>query len=126
MGHSPLLFWDLSLGEIDDLIEAYVKKEDRRRAEKKADLKDKVVIMFNQAQQIANFVGTFMDHNVQIKQLKDYYPDLFEALEEEETEEAAEERIQVELEVNKAHMEDYAFRFNLARKRGEGNGRNDT
>jgi hypothetical protein len=59
--------------------------------------------------------------DVEVAKPHQYYPDLFESGEEDEAGRAANE-----LALHKARMEEYAFRYNRARKRGDDNGRNDT
>ena len=49
MGYEPSLFWILSLQEINDLMESYARKEERRRKENEADIRDQAMLLYNQA-----------------------------------------------------------------------------
>ena len=76
-GYSPSLFWELSIAEINDMLESYARREERKSKQREAMLKDEIMVLFNQALQIGDIVGRTMDHNVQIKLPKEYYPELF-------------------------------------------------
>lgn len=144
-GYSPALFWDLGIDEVEDLIESYARRQEHEFKQRKAELKDEMMVLFNQALQIGNVVGKLMDKDVSIRPLREYYPDLFQEEEEEEAEEEenifteAEEgdepnhKLSLELQIHKANMDDFIFRHNMAmrmkreqQERGEGSGRNDT
>nr|DAJ11659.1 MAG TPA: hypothetical protein [Caudoviricetes sp.] len=125
MGYEPSLFWILSLQEINDLMESYARKEERRRKEKEADIRDQAMLLYNHAMQCADAMAAIMPGNQEHKRtsLGEYYPELFPGL--KEAEEKA--RIEKELKVHKARMKAYAEANNAARRKaGENNGRNDT
>lgn len=125
MGYKPSLFWSLSLQEINDLMESYARREERRRKEKEADVRDQAMLLYNHAMQCADAMAAIMPGNQEHKRLSlgEYYPELFPGL--KETEEKA--RIDKELAIHKARMKAYAEANNAARRKaGENNGRNDT
>lgn len=132
-GYSPSLFWELSIGEINDVIESYARREERKTKKREAMLKDEIMVLFNQALQIGNIVGRMMDKELEIKLPKEYYPELFRTEEntnftEQETE-GDEKKLSPEMELHKARMDDFIFRHNMAmrmaKERGESSGRND-
>lgn len=133
-GYSPSLFDELSIGEVNDMLESYARSKERETKQREAVLKDEIVTLFNQALQIGNIVGKLMDKDTQIRLPKDYYPELFNK-EAEETdftkqEEAGDKpKLSPEMELHKARMDDYIFRHNMAikeaKERGESSGRND-
>lgn len=125
MGYEPSLFWSLSLQEISDLIESYARREERRRKEKEADIRDQAMLLYNHAMQCADAMALMMPGGDKRERtsLGEYYPDLFPGL--KETKEQA--RIERELAIHKARMKAYAKANNAARRKaGESNGRNDS
>lgn len=125
MGYGPSLFWSLSLQEISDLMESFVRKEERRRKEKEAGIRDYAMLLYNHAMQCADAIALIMpgsDKRERIS-LGEYYPDLFPGL--REAEEQA--RVKKELAIHKARMKAYAETNNAARRKaGESNGQNDS
>lgn len=124
MGYEPSLFWSLSIQEISDLMESYARKEERRREEKKADVRDQAMLLYNHAMQCADAIALIMPggEKRERKSLEDYYPELFTGLKKAE-EEARKEK---ELDIHKMRMKEYAAANNAARRKvGEKNGRND-
>lgn len=130
-GYEPSLFWELGLGEVNDLIESYARRKEREEKHREAVLKDEIMVLFNQALQIGNIVGRMMSNDVQIKMPAEYYPELFGTTETDFTyqEEGDEPRLSPEMELHKARMDDFIFRHNMAmkmaRERGESSGWND-
>lgn len=125
MGYKPSLFWSISLQEISDLMESYARREERRREEKKADIRDQAMLLYNHAMQCADAMALIMPGGDKRERtsLGEYYPDLFPGL--KEAEEKA--RIEKELAIHKARMKAYAAANNAARRKaGEENGRNDS
>lgn len=116
----------------------YARKKEHEQKKREAELKDQIMLLFNQALQIGNVVGRLMDNKVAIRLPKEYYPELFGNEEEKtnftEQEDAGDKRkLSPEMELHKARMDDFIFRHNmamrerLAKERGEENsGRNDT
>lgn len=130
-GYMPSLFWEMSIGEINDLLESYVRKKEREEKHREAMLKDEIMTLFNQALQIGNIVGSLMSKDVDIKLPKEYYPELFgqENTDFTNQEEGDELKLSPEMELHKARMDDFIFRHNMAmrkaKERGESSGRND-
>lgn len=132
-GYGPSLFWELSIGEINDLLESYARRKEREEKHREAVLKDEIMVLFNQALQIGNVVSRMMNHNVPIKMPKDYYPELFGTAENtnftKQEAEGDEHKLSPEMELHKARMDDFIFRHNMAmrmaKERGESSGRND-
>lgn len=130
-GYRPSLFWEMSIGEINDLLESYARRKEREEKQREAMLKDEIMILFNQALQIGNIVGRMMSNEVEIKLPKEYYPELFEEVTNfTEQEEGDEKKLSQEMELHKARMDDFVFRHNMAMKmakeRGESGGRDDS
>lgn len=124
MGYSPSLFWSLSLDEIYDLMESYTRKEERKRKEKEFEIKDIALLLYNQAMQTGEVLGQVLHPSADWKRtsLSEYYPNLFG----EPKEFSEKNKIENELMLHKARMEDFAFRHNEARKkRGDNDRRND-
>lgn len=106
-------------------MESYARREERRREEKKADVRDQAMLLYNHAMQCADAMALIMPGGDKRERssLEDYYPDLFPGLKEAE-EEARQKK---ELAIHKARMKAYAEANNAARRKaGEENGRNDT
>jgi len=130
-GYSPDLFWELSLGEVADCIEAYEKKLRRELKQREASIKDEVHALYVQAIQIGNVISHMFDKKVPIHPLSVYYPGLINPVETTELTEQEEEgdknSLSLEMQLHKARMDDFAFRHNMAmKKRGESGGWNDT
>ena len=132
-GYLPALFWELSIGEINDLLESYARRKDREGKHREAELKDEIMVLFNQALQIGDVVGRLMSKEAEIRMPKYYYPELFAGTEytnfTAQEEEGDEPKLSPEMELHKARMDDFIFRHNMAmkmaRERGESSGRND-
>lgn len=121
-GYSPQLFWDLSLGEVNDVIESYARRKEHEQKAREAELKDEIMLLFNQALQMGNVLGRLMNKETKLIMPAAYYPELYS---NKETEEAAETNfteqesrdkptLSPEMELHKARMDDYIFRHNLA------------
>ena len=132
-GYLPALFWDLSIGEINDLLESYARRKEREEKHREAELKDEIMVLYNQALQIGDVVGSMMSKEAKIRTPRDYYPQLFGVTENTDftaqEEEGDEPRLSPEMELHKARMDDFIFRHNMAmkmaRERGESSGWND-
>lgn len=101
-GNSPLLFWDLSLGEVMDTIDIYnkkIEKEEKRYIER---FKLQLIANEVQAQQICERAFG----KGECTPLSVFFPDLFKDTSVDET------------ELYKAKMENFAFWHNQ-RKRGD-------
>ena len=134
-GYSPSLFYELSIGEVNDMLESYARNKKREKRIREAELKDEIMMLFNQALQVGNIVGKLMDPNTQIRMPNEYYPELFETKEKDanftEQEAGDKPKLSPEMELHKARMDDFVFRHNrtmrerLVKERGESNGGND-
>lgn len=67
-----VFYWDMTYAEIIATIEAYNKR-------KQADLKEKAVFAYKQANLIAAFVGASFSSNASPPSIHEAFPDLFEA-----------------------------------------------
>ena len=106
-------------------MESYARREERRREEKKADVRDQAMLLYNHAMQCADAMAMLLPGGDKRERssLEDYYPELFPGLKKAE-EEAHKKK---ELAIHKARMKAYAAANNAARRKaGEENGRNDT
>lgn len=128
------MFWELSIGEINDLLESYTRQEERELKKREAALKDEIMVLFNQALQIGNVVGHIINPDVEIRMPAEYYPELFVTENKTDfTEQTGDKpKLSPEMELHKARMDDFIFRHNMAvrereaMKRGDVNGGNDT
>lgn len=128
------MFWEMSVGEINDLLESYARREERALKKREAAIKDEIMVLFNQALQIGNMVGHLINQDIGIRMPAEYYPELFATENKTDfTEQTGDKpRLSPEMELHKARMDDFIFRHNMAvrereaMKRGEGNGGNDT
>lgn len=100
-GHSPSLFWNLSIGEVMDIL-SYCDKQ------KTEETKKEIILNEVLANQISEKVARIVSMDVSYTPLWGYFPNLFEPETEEDN----------GLELYKAQMEDYAWKHNH-RKRGE-------
>lgn len=124
----------MSVGEINDLLESYARREERALKKREAAIKDEIMVLFNQALQIGNMVGHLINPDIGIRMPAEYYPELFATENKTDfTEQTGDKpRLSTEMELHKARMDDFIFRHNMAvrereaMKRGEGNGGNDT
>lgn len=122
-GYEPSLFWSLGIDEIIDLIESYKCRMELQQQRRKADLKDQIMVLWNQNVQLMNLYSSANNSEIQIKKPHEYYPELFT----DEIEQLREETQTNDMTLHKARMEEYAYWHNRAiKERGEGDGRNDT
>lgn len=102
-GNSPLLFWDLSLGEIMDTIDVYNKKKEKEEKQYTERFKLQLIANEVQAQQICERAFG----KGECTPLSVFFPDLFKN-----------DTSVDETELYKAKMENFAFWHNQ-RKRGD-------
>lgn len=116
-GYNPDFFWDLSIGEVMDLLDSYVRSLERRITMREAVGKDLIVILRNHAHQIIDMISASTSEKGKPLSLHDYYPDLFDD---------PDVLTQTEAEVAqyRASMENYALSFNrkFNAEGGEDNG----
>lgn len=105
MTNNPPLFWDLTIGEIIDLIK---NNEEKRKEE----LKWQALLFYKNAEIIGVYIRGLFYKGVNIPSIYDAYPDLFED-ERKMVEEA--QRIN-QIEVYKAQFMHYALKHNKDRK----------
>lgn len=111
-GYTPNLFWELSIGEVTDMIDSYLKRQQLEEERTKAQLKQTAVFNHIQAQQIYNYLSTLFSNNVEIRPVEAYFPELFK----EEAEKKSEEEKQLQVELHKAQFEEFAYWHNQRRK----------
>ncbi len=102
IGITPSLFWDYSVGELQDLINSY----NRRRLNEN---KEKAIFFGVLSKQIGEQVAMLFGDKVEPKQIWEYYPNLFG----EEKVLIEEEQRKIQLELHKARMKDYMYRHNV-------------
>lgn len=111
-GYTPNLFWELSIGEVTDMIDSYLKRQQLEEERTKAQLKQTAVFNHIQAQQIYNYLSTLFSNDVEIKPVEYYFPELFK----DEEEQKREEDNRIEVELHKAQFEEFAYWHNQRRK----------
>lgn len=111
-GHTPNLFWELSVGEVVDMISSYIKRQQLEQEQEKNRLRQTAVFNYTQAQQIHNYIATMFSKDVKIVSLEDYFPELF--LEETTREKQEDKELQTQL--HKAQFEEFAYWHNQRRK----------
>ncbi len=111
-GYTPNLFWELSIGEVTDMIDSYLKRQQLEEERTKAQLKQTAVFNHIQAQQIYNYLSTLFSNDVEIRPVEAYFPELFK----EEAEKKSEEEKQLQVELHKAQFEEFAYWHNQKRK----------
>lgn len=105
-GYSPQLFYDSTIGEIIDLVEAYSKREQRKQ-------KQIISTNFVLAQQIADVIACLVDKKHKPKTLFEQFPELFE----EEIEATKKIKIESDLQKHKAQMMHFALLHNSKNKK---------
>lgn len=83
MGYSPSFFWECSLAEVMDLFESFSRQQERRRKEKEAEFKNRVLSLQVLALQIRDAV--FAKAPEEFRTVEQFYPELF--LQQVETQE---------------------------------------
>lgn len=109
-------FWQLTLPEIVELLQAAQRKLQREQQRKENETKQQAIMLRNLSLQTGESVACLFDKNKRtLTPLSEYYPGLFKAEEIQQ---------EVSLETYTALWEDYAYRYNerMKRKRGEVNG----
>lgn len=110
MGYTPSLFWDSSLLEIYDLMESYNRKKKNEMKELEENLKVEISLNAVLARQIGEYVASLFNKEAQLTPLNKFFPNFFEEDEEEKN---------VDMNLYKAKMEEFAFRHNERLKRKE-------
>ena len=104
------MFWDCSLGEVLDLIESFRRIQKNKSDERELELKETIVLNTVLARQVGEFIGAQFSNEAVITPLHELFPELFK----KEVDEAVE--IENRLVLNKARMEEYAYKHNLSLK----------
>lgn len=100
----------MSIPEIVDTMESYVRKEEKRIKERLSQIH---FLSKDAAQQTA--LALFGKEGDKAPELWDYFPELFQ----KEKEAAEQKRVEKEMAVYKARMLDFAYRHNHARMGGD-------
>lgn len=77
-GYDPDFFWNCSVQEVVDCIEAHSRKLEQQSAIRESQVRDMMVLLYHQAEQIANLISAGMSKDVRILTLPDYYPEFFD------------------------------------------------
>lgn len=100
-GGEPLVFWDLTVLEIRDLIESYNRVRTQER-------KEKIIDSYRLSQMIANNVSLLLSNDAKPLEVWDYAPELFQ----EEKEQVERVRQEQEMRVHKERMRIFAESHN--------------
>ena len=101
IGGEPLVFWDLTVLEIREMIESY----NRVRIQKQ---KDKIIESYRLSQMIANNVSLLLSKDAKSLEVWDYAPELFQ----EEREQVEKARQEQEMRAHKERMRSFAESHN--------------
>lgn len=101
IGGEPLVFWDLTVLEIRDLIESYNRVRTQER-------KEKIIDSYRLSQMIANNVSLLLSNDAKPLEVWDYAPELFQ----EEKEQVERVRQEQEMRVHKERMRIFAESHN--------------
>lgn len=101
IGGEPLVFWDLTVLEIREMIESY----NRVRIQKQ---KDKIIESYRLSQMIANNVSLLLSKDAKPLEVWDYAPELFK----EEREQVEKARQEQEMRAHKERMRWFAESHN--------------
>ena len=97
IGGEPLVFWDLTVLEIRDLIESYNRVRIQER-------KEKIIDSYRLSQMIANNVSLLFSNDAKPLEVWDYAPELFQ----EEKEQVEKARQEQEMRMHKERMRAFA------------------
>jgi len=105
IGGEPLVFWDLTVLEIRDLIESYNRVRIQER-------KEKIIDSYRLSQMIANNVSLLLSNDAKTLEVWDYAPELFQ----EEKEQVEKARQEQEMRLHKERMRAFAESHNRKMK----------
>nr|DAK18835.1 MAG TPA: hypothetical protein [Caudoviricetes sp.] len=105
IGGEPLVFWDLTVLEIRDLIESYNRVRIQER-------KEKIIDSYRLSQMIANNVSLLFSNDAKPLEVWDYAPELFQ----EEKEQVEKARQEQEMRLHKERMRAFAESHNRKMK----------
>lgn len=105
IGGEPLVFWDLTILEIRDMIESHNRVTIQKQ-------KEKIVESYRLSQMIANNVSLLLSKDAKPLDVWDYAPDLFQ----EERDQVEKARQQEEMQLHKERMRMFAESHNRRMK----------
>lgn len=105
IGGKPLDFWELTIGEIRDMIESH----NRVKLQAK---KDKIVENYRLSQMIVNHISLLLSKEAKVAEFWEYAPELFE----EERNAIEQQKQNHALLLHKERMREFAERHNRKRK----------
>ena len=105
IGGRPLDFWDLTVLEIREMIESYIRVTIQKQ-------KEKIVESYRLSQMIANNVSLLLSKDAKPLEVWDYAPELFQ----EEREQVERARQEQEMRMHKERMRMFAESHNRKMK----------
>lgn len=105
IGGEPLVFWDLTVLEIREMIESYNRITIQKQ-------KDKIIESYRLSQMIANNVSLLLSKDAKPLEIWDYAPELFQ----EERNQVEKARQQEEMRLHKERMRMFAESHNRRMK----------
>lgn len=105
IGGEPLVFWDLTVLEIRDMIESHNRVTIQKQ-------KEKIVESYRLSQMIANNVSLLFSNDAKPLEVWDYAPELFQ----EEKEQVERARQEQEMRLHKERMRAFAESHNRKMK----------
>lgn len=94
-------------------MESYNRRKENERKEYEAKLKTKIMLNTVLAKQIGEYVACLFDKNAEITPPTKFFPELFE----EENKEIEKKNLDMQMQLHKAKMIDFAFKHNSARRK---------
>ena len=101
-------FWDMTVGEVAETVEAINKKEEIK-------LKQQAIMDYTQAKTLISGIAALFSKDEEMLQIDQAYEWLFE----KETKKIEEDKKNAQLEINKQRMKEYAEYVNKRRKEGD-------
>lgn len=111
MGYKPSLFWELSLYEVYELIESYGRKQKAKAEEELNKIKTRIFMDSALARTIGDYMASLLNDKAKISTPAELFPNLFE--------DVVEAKVNDDIELHKARMEEFAYRHNKEFKRKE-------
>lgn len=105
IGGKPLDFWELTIGEIRDMIESHNRVNLQAK-------KDKIVENYRLSQMIVNHISLLLSKEAKVAEFWEYAPELFE----EERNAIEQQKQNHTLLLHKERMREFAERHNRKRK----------
>lgn len=111
MGYKPSCFWELSLYEIYELIESYARKTKVKEEVEVNRIKTEIMLNSALAKNIGEYMACMLNDKAKISSPAELFPYLFD--------EVIEQKVNDDMELHKAKMEQFAYRHNNEFKRKE-------